>query len=400
VISADRPKRDLPYRIVFILGCARSGTTWLQLLLHQHPLIVSSQETTLFSDYLSHLAKSWGREEDHKADQVKTEPSGGRQAPARAADRRRHAAGLSGILAPAEFDEMMRDFALGVFGKIAASKPSARVVVEKTPAHAFHKDLILRLFPNAQFIHMVRDPRSVVVSVRQAANLAGFDWARTSVVSGAKYWRTCVQASRQFSEATANYREIHYEQLHADGPAQLHQLLSWLEVDSDREFCERAIARCNIENLRNASAEVAAPWSLESEPTKFFRRGATDGWRDELSSGEIRAVEHVAGDIMESFGYERSVPISRKPVRVSIHDALEKSLHGLVNAVATFSPRLVRAVRDSLKRQYGATARQGETRRARRRSKDASYSSTAAAIAPVRIPSRAWTQEMEPGDSE
>jgi hypothetical protein len=351
ISAADRPKGDVPYRIVFILGCARSGTTWLQLLLHQHPLIVSSQETTLFSDYLSHLAKSWRREEDHKADRVTTGPSGGREASTRGADRRRHAAGLSGILAPAEFEDLMRDFALAVFGRIAASKPDARVVVEKTPAHSYQKDLMLRLFPNAQFIHMVRDPRSVVVSLRQAGNLAGFDWARTSVVSGAKYWRTCVQACRQFSEATANYREIHYEQLHADGPAQLGQLLSWLEVDSDREFCARTIARCNIENLRNASEEVAAPWPLESEPTNFFRRGVPDGWRNELASGEIRAVEHVAGDIMESFGYERSVPISRKPVRVSIHDFVEKSAHGLVNAVARLSPRLVRVVRDSLKTQ-------------------------------------------------
>ena len=242
----------------------------------------------------------------------------------------------------------MRDFALGVFTKIAASRPGASVLVEKTPAHAYQRNLILRLFPNAQFIHIVRDPRSVVVSLREASRITGFEWARTGLVPSAKYWRKSVQACRKFSEATENYREVLYEHLHSDGPAELQQLFSWLGLDADREFCERAFAACDIANLRNAS-EVAAPWSLKDEPVNFYRRGAADGWRDELSKGEIKAVEHIAGDLMDSFGYERSAPVSRKPFRVSIHDALEKSAHGLVNAAATFSPRMARVVRDSLK---------------------------------------------------
>ena len=342
--AVARPQPGFPCRIVFILGCARSGTTWLQLLLFQHPLVASSQETNLFSHYLGHLAKSWSQEENAKAHRLREDaevPEG--------ASTRRHAAGLSGILEPAEFEELMREFALAVFTRIAASKPNAEVLVEKTPAHTHQKDLILRLFPDAHFIHIIRDPRSVVVSLREASNLTGFEWARTGVVSAAKYWRKSVQAGREFSEETPSYREVHFEHLHSEGPAQLQELFSWLGLDADREFCERAFAACDIANLRSGSEKVAAPWSLKDEPTKFFRRGAADGWRDELSKGETRAVEHIAGELMDGFGYERSAPVSRKPFRVSIHDALEKSAHGLVNAAVTFSPRMARVVRDSLK---------------------------------------------------
>ena len=342
--AAAQSQSAFPHRIVFILGCARSGTTWLQLLLFQHPLVASSQETTLFSHYLGHLAKSWKQEEDEESDRRLSRSA---EAPARMISPPR-AAGLSQTLSRDEFEALMRDFGLAVFRKIAASKAGASVLVEKTPAHAFHRDLIVRLFPDARFIHIVRDPRSVVVSLREASRITGFEWARTGVVSSAKYWRKSVQACRQFSEATENYREVRYEHLHSDGPAQLQQLFSWVGVDADREFCERAFAACDIANLRNASA-VAAPWSLKDEPANFYRRGAADGWRDELSKGEIKAVEHVAGDLMDSFGYERSAPVSRKPFRVSLQDALEKSAHRFVNAAATFSPRMVRVVRDALK---------------------------------------------------
>ena len=106
-------------KIVFLVGCGRSGTTWLQLLLLQHTAAVSSQETGLFGLYLAKLEASWKQ-------QLKTPRK----------------VGLPGILSQAEFDTLMNDFATSVFAKIAATNPDARVLIEKTPHHLYFSKLI------------------------------------------------------------------------------------------------------------------------------------------------------------------------------------------------------------------------------------------------------------------
>jgi len=46
-------------------------------------------------------------------------------------------------------------------------------------------------------------------------------------------------------------------------------------------------------------------------PGGFFRKRQVAGWREELSRGEIRAIEHVAGDLMRELGYAL---VNRPPV--------------------------------------------------------------------------------------
>jgi hypothetical protein len=46
-------------RYVFVVGSPRSGTTWLQLLLAQHPAVATHQETHLFHNYLGPLERAY-----------------------------------------------------------------------------------------------------------------------------------------------------------------------------------------------------------------------------------------------------------------------------------------------------------------------------------------------------
>jgi hypothetical protein len=41
------------HNLVFLIGCPRSGTTWLQRLLASHPQVRTVQETFLFPRYIS-----------------------------------------------------------------------------------------------------------------------------------------------------------------------------------------------------------------------------------------------------------------------------------------------------------------------------------------------------------
>ena len=55
--ETNRPKR------VFVVGSPRSGTSWFNLLLFQHPSVAGAPETHLFSTYMKALDDVWNRHE-------------------------------------------------------------------------------------------------------------------------------------------------------------------------------------------------------------------------------------------------------------------------------------------------------------------------------------------------
>ncbi len=274
-------------RLVFVVGCPRSGTTWLQLLLFQHPEVAGGQETHVFSNYLRSLDRRWQRE---------------------AGDPSPRKVGLPVNLTRSQFDRLLRDFAAGVFGSLASTKPGATVLVEKTPNHIYDWELILRLFPDAWFVHVIRDPRSVVCSLRHARQSWGARWAPEGVIEAAGEWVRAVEHGRQIADATDKCKEVFYEDLESRGAETLLDILQWLGLDADRPFVEEALAACRIENLRGGSSVTSVPWRLGEEPENFYRKGGSQGWQDELSTRQVRLVEHVTDALMARLPYTRVTP--------------------------------------------------------------------------------------------
>lgn len=300
-------------KLVFVVGCPRSGTTWLQLLLSQHPDVATGQETHLFSRYLRRLDARWQQEADDHGRKV----------------------GLQASLTRPQFDGLLRDFADGVFSRLASTKPGATVLVEKTPNHVHDWELMLRLFPDAWFLHVIRDPRGVVCSLRHASRTWGADWAPEGVIEAATAWARAVEEGRRIASATPRYKEVRYEDLESRGAETLLDTMHWLKLEAGRRFAEAALAACRIENLLPGSSGPAVPWRLEQEPEGFYRQGRSDGWKDELSIGQMRLIEHVSDALMQDLHYARVTPRRRvKPLRLFLHQAVSTVLRRLLGTGA------------------------------------------------------------------
>jgi hypothetical protein len=287
---------------VFLVGCPRSGTSWLQLLLAQHPEVATTQETHLFDGYLWPLHQQWER---FKSKRV---PLGGRL-----------------ILSDDEFADLSADFAKKVLQRIADTNPSATVVLEKTPSHVRHAELILKLLPDAYFVHLIRDPRSVVASLCAAGRSWGHRWAPRSIVAAAKEWCRDVSVGRRIAQLTDRYTEVRYEDLCGGrGASLLDALLAWLDLPVGDGFSTRALAACQIDHLRQGGEGVRGYESLKRHP-RFFRKGTANGWKDDLSPNEVRVVEYLAGDLMQALDYQRLLPASKdsKPLRVTVRNVLD-----------------------------------------------------------------------------
>ena len=283
---------SLATKHVFVVGCPRSGTTWLHLLLAQHPEVATTRETHLFDQYLAHLNRAWEESKSRKAK-----------------------VGLTPLLSEQEFYDLCRKFADGVFGKIAATNQVATVILEKTPQHVCYARLILKLIPNAYFIHIVRDPRSVVSSLRAAAHSWAQTWASPGIHSNARLWHSQVSAGRAIRDLTTHFREVRFEDLRSDGGRDLLlDLFQWLGLVADAHFISQALEACRIENVREQGLGLRDFNRLKPQDPESLRKGSLDGWKDELSQREIRIIEYIDRDLMKAYGYE-TASLHKEPVK-------------------------------------------------------------------------------------
>jgi hypothetical protein len=262
---------------LFLVGCARSGTSWLQIILGNHDAVATVRETHLFDNYISKLYEAWNTE----AQVIEKD-------------------GIRFLVGVEDLDAVSRNLADRVFAKIEATKPGAEIMLEKTPTHIWHHRLIKRLYPDALFLNIVRDPRAVVASML-AANKEGWGvWSPDNVITAARVWRDCARiGQRELTAYGGNALEIRYEDLHADPDRTLGRIWSWLGIapmpyDS---------ARFSIDGVKAASLsrpETDPNWDNRAN---FFRRGRTDGWAEELTSEDIAIIEGIAGQFFYDLGY-------------------------------------------------------------------------------------------------
>lgn len=209
---ADSPLRD---QVLFIEGAPRSGTTWTNVLLASHPEIAGSAiELHLFDRGVGRL---FDNHDEYGALQI----------------------GVAPIVSRAELADMVRDLCDGVLLRLRQqTKPDARFVVENSPLGAgVPRSALTRkleCYPDAWYLHIVRDGQAVAASLMRAA------WTPDpSLEACLRHWRSVVGATREVFGALPRYREIRYEDLRADLAGTTAGIFDWLGVRTDHEILER-----------------------------------------------------------------------------------------------------------------------------------------------------------------
>lgn len=250
----DNMESGLPpnTKLIFLVGAPRSGTTWLQLLLSTSPQIATAVETHFFSLYARSLFSAWQR----------------------AAGQRR--VGLRNLMVEEEYFCLIRQFASTIFARILAAKPGATTVLEKTPDHAVYWQDILATFPNAFFLHVIRDPRAVVASLRSASQ-SWADWESPSMTAGCTHWIANVGAARKIRNATPNYLEVRYEDLKLSGVRTLRSVFAWCGIDFSEAEVANTLRRHEIDRLHSSEAPKLAK--------EYSSWGGTSSGREKSTAG-------------------------------------------------------------------------------------------------------------------
>jgi hypothetical protein len=278
---------------VFLIGAARSGSTWLQQMLGAHPSIVSPQELSLFGRYV----KAWERLWQVDTELIEFWP-----------DRR--VKGLTTVFTTEEMQDLLTRTIWEVYARVWKLKPGATVLLDKDPSNSKWVHLILRHLPDARFIHLIRDGRDVAASLVAAAEGWGDHWAPSTVHKAARRWRHGVNDAREASRATDRYVEVRYEDLLTTGPDVLAQLFAFCGVETERAQCECIYDRFSLERMASSGeSSIVIGGEAQrvfrdgySEPEGFFGEGRPGVWK-KWGPNERDEFDQAAGRLLRRLGY-------------------------------------------------------------------------------------------------
>jgi hypothetical protein len=165
---------------------------------------------------------------------------------------------------------------------------------DKTPLYMQHLPLLERLFPEARYVHLIRDGRDAAVSFLQMpAGVVTRSWAHPRDARGfACQWRSEVRAAQALGRRVgARYLEVRYEVLVAEPEQELRRIAEHAGLTYEREMLDYP-----------SSVDVSDKphqQRLRERPTVGVRN-----WRTELSADDARAFSAVAGDVLAELGYD------------------------------------------------------------------------------------------------
>lgn len=288
-------------RPVFVGGCPRSGTTLLRTMLNSHPELALPRETRF-------VLETWAR----RAEFGDLREPANRRRLARSIFRRRRTHGdrldvpprrgvTSLVAAPPTLGSL-----LGTCFALYAERHGKPRWGDKRPMYVLHLDAIFAMFPDAQFVNLVRDPRSVVASIRKLG------WFGGDVVPAVDLWERSVRAADTWRDRLRpdQFLDVRYEDLVADPAAVLRQLCAFLGLDPAGVAAMLAFHETNDVPDNRYHWQVSRPANTAS----------LRGWETALSREEVALVEWASARTMRGHGY---APVAdRKPASIPRKAAL------------------------------------------------------------------------------
>ncbi|MGH8824605.1 MAG: sulfotransferase family protein [Jiangellaceae bacterium] len=311
---------------VFVVGCGRSGTTVLRTVLDSHPDLAVSHEGR-FIYPLSRRRERYERPEgfdvaaftaDLLADRaVRTNLGLGE-------DDLRTALGGPPVV---DYPDAVRR----IFTHYAA-RAGKRRYGDKMPAYVLHLPVLGEMFPEARFVHIIRDGRDVALS-----SLA-IDDNRLDALDLALNWKIRVGTGRADGRALGphRYHEVRYEALITEPTAHVTGLCEFLDLDFDPAMLRFAEKRTGVPEkvlVNPRHARLAEPLSP-----------GLRSWRTHMGRRDLEVFEAAAGHLLTELGYERAV--ARPPLSARVRVARGRVRHQVDRGRARL-PGLLRRARQA-----------------------------------------------------
>jgi hypothetical protein len=268
-MAAHRP------RLVFLGGVAAGGTDLLRNVVNAHAEI----DMPLEFPFLAQVAAKFGSTVDaSRAPDLVLELA--------RADACHNFKRVAAPLPP------RREYtAAEIYVHMLGVDPAAVWTGNKTPTNAENIDKLRRLFPDARFIVIARDPRDVALSWRRK-------WGKAPILAAAKWdrrMRNGLACARRLP--ASDVLIVRYEDLLADLDGICRRICDFLELGFDDRM---------LHFDRYVAERIAGKYDIGS-PDR-------ERWRTELDAATVRRIEEIAYEGMRLLGYRPELARDARPL--------------------------------------------------------------------------------------
>jgi LPS sulfotransferase NodH len=291
--------------VFFVVGLAKSGTTWLMKTLNAHPEVLCKGEGRFFGEEY--------RREVLAQTQTKQQPSS-----------------LYNALLGSEYLRLWIE--RSVWSRDGDPDEHVRDLVRLATDY-FPKfvEEIYEIYPEARVIHIIRDGRDQAVSFihqqgnrakrgrthrlspeelarseayrrspRELAETGEGMFAEKTLRKAAQNWSLRVGRATEDGPALFGdcYTEVRYEDLLVRPNEEVGRLLGFLGVDTEERLVESCVNSASFERLSRGRERG------QEDPSSFYRKGVAGDWRNYFSEEDRRVFKEEAGELLIRLGYE------------------------------------------------------------------------------------------------
>lgn len=288
-----------PY--LFIVGCARSGTTLLQRMLHNHPDLAVANDTHFIFEAITGLdppntitkGLSPGIDPPLTTEVVESVHN--------YRTFKRMKLSEAGFERAITGNTTYREFVSAVYTEFCHEHGKS-LAGEKSGRYANYQSFLHAWFPQAKFIHIIRDGRDVALSAQGWNKKRGprgpgkfLLWSSEPTAACAMWWADRVREGRKQGGllGSVHYFEIRYEALIANPEQILKSLIKFLELP----YSDSLMQYHQGKTRHNPKLSSKKSWL---PPTAGLRN-----WKTEMNERDQMLFESLVGDLLIELGYER-----------------------------------------------------------------------------------------------
>ena len=257
----------------FIVGCARSGTTILRTMLNQHSQVAIPLESLFIIDYLRADPDTPGttfqrlilKEYELREWGIPFTPED-----------------FEGCVTAKDYINRAHEHYARHFGK--------SIWGQKTPRFVRYGHLLKHHYPEAKFIHVIRDPRAVVSSLIRS------NVHHSNSYFASRRWLRDVHAGLALQKNyPGDVLNIQYEALINTPEEALRQISDFLDIGFEPALL--AYHKKGTAEYGEYYAQIHARLNEAPDPSRI------EAWRTHLIPRQIALTESICGAAMHSLGY-------------------------------------------------------------------------------------------------
>lgn len=293
---------DLP--ICFILAKGRSGTTLLQTMLDAHPNTVAPFESRFIVHFFQkyHTKTSWTDQEKMRfIDDILQEQKIRDFWDIDIKSLRTKTLKLPHDTTYGQMCQQVYTSFISPF-----KKKTAKIIIDKDPVNIQLIPHIQKVFPQARYIHLVRDYRSYVSSYlkllpREDVKQKAYDWLNGNL-----------EAERFKELHPDKFLTITYENLIGSPKQILHEVTAFLEIEYDPQMMLYHEKMENIaneflkksKNDDNARLRKKVKQHIHNNLMSPINPALGNQWKNRLNQEQVKVLESICGSYGSQFGYK------------------------------------------------------------------------------------------------